>query len=112
MPLLKPMAVMSKLSFLVLLILFSQTQAHGADSDYAYYGMASAIQYGCQGTVKSGLHLEANERWKSRFFCSLFTGAIILVTAARDESAKKGNAIGYGTFGIASAMGLSYAFDF
>lgn len=104
---------MNKVRIFILLVIFLGTQAHGADSDYAYYGMGGMIQTGCMGAVKTVLHLDKDEqRWPRRLGCLFATSAIVGFTAARDESVKKGNAFTYGVLGGVTSVAFSFAFDF
>lgn len=85
---------------------------HAVDSDWAYFGMGSAITYGCGYGATAMFHLEKDETWKASIFCGVISSTIVGFTAARDESVKKGNSFGYGMLGISHSILVRHGFEF
>lgn len=88
------------------------TQAHGSDAAYAYFGMGGAIQYGCEYGIpflfKKTLTQEPS--WGTTLFCGLFTGTVLGVTAARDQSVNGEHMLLYGVAGMGQAIFVRRAF--
>lgn len=98
-------------ALMVASLIFMQP-SHAVDSDWAYFGMGSAIQYGCGYAADAVFHLEKKETWKSSLFCGIATSAIVGFTAAQDRSVKQGNSFGYGVLGASHAILVRHGFEF